>query len=73
MLPSRNLMLGCGRGAISGLVGLFLPLSVLFEGLGALPGVATPVGEVDIVEVVAAAAGDGGEVFDGEGHAVAWR
>ena len=35
-----------------------------------LLGVAAVVGEVDVVEVVASASGDGGEVFDGATHVV---
>lgn len=49
----------------SGLGDSFPPLSILFEDSVLLLGVAAVVGEVDVVEVVAAAAGDGGEVFDG--------
>ena len=54
----------------SGLGDSFPPLAVLFEGSVSLLTVAAPVGEGDVVEVVASASGDGGEVFNGATHVV---
>lgn len=48
-----------------------LPGEVLFEGSVSLLGVAAVVGEVDVVDVVAAAAGYRGEVFDGAARGMA--
>ena len=58
------------RAPESGLGDSFPPLSILFEGSVLLLGVAAVVGEVDVVDVVASAAGYRGEVFDGATHVV---
>ena len=50
-----------------------MPGSVLFECLGAFAGVAAPVCEVNVIEVVTTAAVEGGEVFDGASLRVKWR
>ena len=62
---------GAVLGVLAGLLHLGLPGSVLFEGLVSFARIAGAVGEVDVVDVVAAAAGYRGEVFDGASQAVA--
>ena len=55
-----------------GLCGLFLPVSVLFEGFTFLAGVAAVVGEVGVVGVVLSFFVGGGEVFECAAYWVSW-